>query len=434
MCKRILIKLQSIQKKRIIIFLLVSNLFFSLGMTFAYWASSIDGADGLSTGGVDIGTWPIPITTPQEFYDFATKPDSLATDQYYLYQDLDFTGFNWTYNATNNAVIFRGKLLGNGKTISNLSIKNYSSSYLFHGIFPLMEGATVENLTLQDVNLELNATSLGGTSISAGLIVGEVRGSEASYLTQITIIDCGVRGTSTLGVGGLVGRVNQNNTELYITNIKATNLRVFSTARNVGGMIGRINNNAPVSILDIDIEGEFYSDNLNSYSGGVVGYITNNNSPITIKNAVIEMGSQNTLETDPSYYLQYSTRYRGGVIGWHQRTGSLTEIENVIYMGSLYINLNTVRRLDVGTVSGRADVGQVPTITETYYSFVSFRSSSGTVIYTPDGTPTGQMSTLVVDDDYPGTGWWEDFYSLLSFDNPLWLQEPVTQRPYLNLA
>ncbi|TVP86103.1 MAG: hypothetical protein EA375_02240 [Acholeplasmataceae bacterium] len=420
-------------KKTLIWILILFNITVTFGMSFAYWASVILGNDDDVSGSVTIGEWGIPITTPQEFYDFATKSSSTADDLYYLYTDLDFTGFDWNYDASNNAVIFRGTLNGNGKTISNLTINNFSSSYLYHGIFPRMDGGTVSNLTLENVNLELNATSLGGTSIQAGLIAGYVYNGKVNTMSSITIIDCGVKGTSLGGSGGLIGRIGTNGTEVIISNIKATNLRVFSKTANVGGLVGRINNNATVNLTDIDIQGEVYAHNAAGNTGGVIGFITNNNQPVSIKNAVVEMGSQNTLETDSTYHLLYTKRYLGGIIGYHNRTGSLTTIENVIFMGSLYNNLNN-RRLDIGTVTGRATAANTPTITQTYYSFVAFRSSTGAVVYSPDGTPTGQMSTVVVEDDYPGNAWWNSAHAILSAENDAWKQDSVTGRPYLDFT
>jgi uncharacterized membrane protein (UPF0136 family) len=426
-------KKEILSKKRIILLLIILNSFFTFGMTYAYWASSILGTDDLSDHTIDIGSWAIPITTPQEFYDFATKTDSLATDSYYLLNDLDFTSFDWTYDSFNNDVIFRGELLGNGKTISNLTINNFSATYLYHGIFPRMDGGRVTNLTLLNVNLELNSTSLSATNIRAGLITGEIYNGKYNLISNITIIDSSVKGTSNNGVGGLIGRVRSNNTELDMFNIKATNLLVFSTTQYVGGLIGRISNNAPVSILDIDIEGEVYAHAAAAYTGGIIGYISNNTQVVSIKNVIVEMGSQNTIETDPTYFELYSKRYLGGIIGFHARSGSLTTIENVVFLGSLFNQLNN-RRLDVGTVTGRATIDNTPSITEAYYSFVAFRSITGTLIYTPDGSPTGQMSTVVVADNYPGILWWDSAHGVLSADNSLWVQDLVSGRPYLDLA
>jgi hypothetical protein len=426
-------KRRLVSNNKIIIVLLILNTFFTIGLTYAYWASSISESDSVTNGSLGIGSWAIPLSTPEDFYDFATKSSSSSDDVYYLYSDIDFTGFDWTLDETNHDVVFRGTLLGNGKTLSNLTINNFSTTYLYHGIFPIMDGGNIENLTLENVNLELNSTSLSVTTIRADLIAGDVYNGKINTISMITIIDCGVKGTSNNGVGGLVGRVRGNNTELHISNIKATNLRVFSSTTYAGGLIGRISNNAPVSMIDIDIQGEVYAHNTAAYTGGLLGYISNNTSPLTIMNVIVEMGSQNTLETDTDYYLLYSKRYLGGFIGYHSRTGTLTTIENVIFLGSLFNNLNN-RRLDVGTVTGRATVANTPTITEAYYAFVAFRSSSGTIVYTPDGTPTGQMSTVVVADDYPSSAWWDSAHAVLSTTNPLWIQDEITGRPILDLS
>jgi uncharacterized membrane protein (UPF0136 family) len=419
-------------KKTILILLIILNGFFSFSMSFAYWASAVLNNNSSSSGNIDIGVWSIPITTPQEFYDFATKTDSQSTDSYYLLNDLDFTGFTWNYNASNNSVIFRGELLGNGKKIANLTINNFSSTYLYHGIFPRMDGGTIKDLTLENVRLELNNTSLSGTVMRAGLLVGDIYNGKTNTISNIKLIDSSVKGTSVNGVGGLIGRIRSNNTVVNISNIKATGLNVFSTTNYVGGIVGRISNNATVSIVDIDIEGNIYGHGTSSYTGGILGYINNNTQPVLIKNVIAEMGTQNIIETNPTYFLLYSKRYLGGIIGYHNRTGTLTTVENVVFLGSLYNNLNN-RRLDVGTVTGRATVANTPTAIQAYYAFVTFRDATGNVVYNPDGTPTGQMSTLIDDDAYPSQAWWNSAYDVLSADNPLWTQDPVTGRPILDI-
>lgn len=419
-------------KKTILILLVILNGFFSFAMSYSFWASNILNNNSSSSGNIDIGVWSIPITTPQEFYDFATKTNSQSTDSYYLLNDLDFTGFMWEFNASNNNVIFRGELLGNGKTISNLTINNFSSTYLYHGIFPRMDGGTIRDLTLDNVKLELNSTSLSGTALRAGLLAGEIYNGKTNIISDIKVINSSVKGTSANGVGGLVGRIRSNNTVVNISNVKASGLHVFSKANYVGGIVGRISNNATVSIVDIDIDGQVYGHASSSYTGSILGYITNNTQPVLIKNVIAEMGTQNMIETDPTYFLLYSKRYLGGIIGFHARTGTLTTVENVIFLGSLYNNLNN-RRLDIGTITGRATIANTPIAIEAYYAFVTFRDASGNVVYNPDGSPTGQMSTLVDDDQYPSQAWWNSAYAVLSQDNPLWTQDPVTGRPILNI-
>ncbi|MBE0701320.1 MAG: hypothetical protein IH571_06505, partial [Acholeplasmataceae bacterium] len=339
-------------------------------------------------------------------------------------------GFTWNYDATNNSVVFRGTLNGNGKTISNLTINNFSSTYAYHGIFPRMDGGKIYNLTLNNVNLELNATSLGGTNMQAGLITGNIYNGKVNEISRITIINSGVKGTSSNGVGGLVGLIATNNTVVNISNIKATNLRVFNKTAYTGGLIGRTNNSVTIAISDIDIEGEVSAHAAASYTGGIFGRISSANNVITIRKSIIEMKSQNTLETNGTYHLLYSKRYLGGIIGYSLTPSANVNIENVLFMGSLFNNLNN-RRNDVGTSTGRATAANFPTLNGAYYSFVAFRSATGTVVYSPDGTPTGQMSTLVVADNYPSSAWWDSAYTLLSVDNPYWKQDLITGRPFL---
>jgi hypothetical protein len=413
-------------KKQIILALLVINLLFTSGMTFAFWASSISGSDGINDGLIDIGDWGTPIFTPNEFYTFATKTNSLATDHYYVANDIDFTGFTWTYNATNNAVTFRGTLNGNGKTLSNLTITNTSTSYLYNGIFPRINGATIHDLTLDSVN---TVTTLTGTSQRSGLIAGNAWGG-TNTLTNITIIDSGSQGNSINGVGGLIGNVQNSTTILNLNNIKATNLRVFNRSAYVGGLVGRISTSgARVTINDVDFQGQVYAYTSSGYSGGLIGY-TPSGSYFTLNRAIVEATFQNTLVTNATYYLRYSDRYLGGIIGYNAVAAANVKITDAFFTGSLFNQTNTYRAA-VGTVSGR-DATQA-TLLRTYHSYVAYRTATGTVSYTQTGQ-TGQMATVVSATAMPTSTWWDGFYVNLVLGNTDWVQTPVTGRPYLNRA
>ncbi|HBY66205.1 MAG TPA: hypothetical protein DEG42_07555 [Acholeplasmataceae bacterium] len=413
-------------KKQIILALLVINLLFTSGMTFAFWASSISGNSGNNDGLINIGDWGTPIFTPSEFYTFATKTNSLATDNYYIANDIDFTGFTWTYNATNNAVTFRGTLNGNGKTLSNLTITNTSTSYLYNGIFPRLNGATIHDLTLENIN---TITTLTGTSQRSGLIAGNAWGG-TNTLTNITIIDSGSQGNSTNGVGGLIGNVQNSTTILNLNNIKATNLRVFNRSAYVGGLVGRISTSgARVTMNDVDFQGQVYAYTSSGYSGGLIGY-TPSGSYFTLNRAIVEATFQNTLVTNATYYLRYSDRYLGGIIGYNAAVAANINITDAFFTGSLFNQTNTYRAA-VGTVSGR-DATQA-TLLRTYHSYVAYRTATGTVSYTQTGQ-TGQMATVVSATAMPTSVWWDGFYVNLVAGNTDWMQTPVTGRPYLNRA
>lgn len=389
---------------------------------YAFWDRYVYTQDETLT----IGDWGTPLSTAQEFYNFATKSNSLATDRYFLINDIDFTGFTWAYNATNNAVVFRGTLDGNGKTLSNLTITNNSSSYQYFGIFPRMQGGSVYNLTLSNVNLSLGTVALGGTSIRAGLIAGDVYGL-TNTIQGITIVNCGIRGTSTNGTGGLIGDVVNSTTVVNISNIHATGLKVFSKSSNAGGLIGYIfTSGAHANVSDVDLQGEVHAYASSSYTGGIVGRVAIGGL-LSIDHAIVEVTSRNTLETNATYFNRYSQRYLGGFIGYSLSTPANTTITDAFFTGSLFTQANT-RRGDVGTATGLDTT--IPTMTRTYYSNVQFRSTSGTIIYTPDVTPTGQMATLVTADAMPTQTWWNNFFAQFSA-NGLWAQDPITGRPYL---
>ncbi len=414
-------------KIKIIIMLITLNLIFSAGMTFAYWASSILGNQDQGNGLVDIGFWGIPIYTAQEFYDFATKTNSVATDLYYLHNDIDFTGFTWTYNASNNNVTFRGTLNGNGKKLSNLTITNNSTSYLYNGIFPRGNGANVYDLTLENVN---TVTNLSGTSQRSGLLFGNVWGG-TNNITNVKVIDSGSQGNSTNGVGGLVGNVQNSTTILNLTQIKAVNLKVFNDNSYVGGLVGRIaTSGGRVNMIDIDFEGDVYSNITSntgsSYAGGLIGFVRSG-AFFSLERAVVEATFQNTLVT-ASNYLGYTNRYLGGIIGYNAAVTANVTLDTVYFTGSLYTRIDA-RRNDVGTVTGQ-DTTQA-SLTNVYHAYVAYRSVGGGVNYTAT-TQTGQMATLVSDTTPPSQAQYDTFYAWLVAGNPFW-QQDGTGRPFLDI-
>ncbi|RJX23922.1 MAG: hypothetical protein C4537_07730 [Acholeplasma sp.] len=415
------------QKIKIIFILITLNIIFSMGMTFAYWASSVFGNQDDGSSAIDIGFWGIPIYTAQEFYDFATKTNSVATDLYYLHNDIDFTGFTWTYNASNYNVTFRGTLNGNGKKLSNLTITNNSTSYLYNGIFPRGNGASVYDLTLENVN---TITNLSGTSQRSGLLFGNVWGG-TNNISNIKVIDSSSQGNSTNGVGGLVGNVQNSTTILNLSQIKATNLRVFNDTSYVGGLVGRIaTSGGRVNMTDIDFEGDVYANIVTntgaSYAGGLIGFVRSG-AIFSVERAVVEATFQNTLVT-ASNYLVYSNRYLGGIMGYNASATANVTLNTVYVTGSLYTRIDTTRN-DVGTVSGR-DATQA-SLTNVYHAYVAYRSVGGGVNYTAT-TQTGQMSTLVSASTPPSQAQYDTFYAWLVAGNPFW-QQDLNGRPFLDI-
>jgi hypothetical protein len=367
---------------------------------------------------VGIGEWDnnlgIAINTVQEFYDFVTKTDSSSTDNYYLANDLDFSNFNWTYNSTISNVVFRGVLNGNGKTINNLTININSSSFSEVGLFPSINGGTIKNITFNNFETDYDTTSLIFSNSKAGLIAGSVTGG-TNTLENITIVDSGIRGSSSYGTGGLIGQVNGYSSVVNISNIKTTNHRIFSTTSSVGGLIGYVySNSSTINIEDVDLDGELYSDSYSSYTGGIIGRARSGSS-INIDRAMLNFTSQNTLETYSMYYQYYSYRYIGGVIGYNQTNST---INNVFFTGEL-VTETASRSSYIGTLIGR-NTGSY-TANNVYYSEVKFRNSNNSISYYPNSTIYGEMSSVVNYDSQPDNPWWDNFYQQFS-ENGLWEQ------------
>lgn len=408
------------KKRRIILILLILNIIFSAGMTFAYWASEILGGSQTGTGTVDIGDWGIPIFTPAEFYSFVDRTTSVSTEKYYLANDLDFSSYSWTPILATR--IFRGTLHGNGKTISNLTIDYNASSIAYSGIFPRLDGATISNLTLDNVQI---VSYLSSTTRVAGLISGDVYNAKNVNLSNLTIIDSGVQGRSGNGVGGLIGFITGTNTRVIMNNIKASNLKVFNVASGAGGLVGNVGGRAYIEMYDIDFQGEAYSYNGTSNVGGLIGYALSN-SYITIERAIVEASFQNTLVTDAPYTNLYSARNLGGIFGRHSTASARSLLTDVFYTGDLFPNSNA-RRNDVGTVSGLDSTQS--TLNRVFYARVRFRDSSSNLTYTLQ-SPTGQMSTVAPPNNITiPTTWWDTFY--VNFDPLVWTQDTPGTRPYL---
>lgn len=405
----------SLYKKHIVLLLIFINLSFSIGMAFAYWASDISSSNTNGNGLLDIGEWGIPIFTVDDFYNFATKTTSQSTDLYYLANDIDFTGYTWNYVST---IIFRGELNGNGKVISNLTIEVAGGSY--HGIFPRMLGGRIYDLSLDNIYIK---SGFSGTSQRSGVVAGQITGG-TNLLSNLTLNNIRVEGASTNGVGGLVGLISGSTTVVTIENIKATELKVFNLYSYTGGLVGRQNNSGSrINMYDIDLDVEIYSHAASSYSGGLIGR-TVSGGLLDINRTIIEGYHTNTFVTAYGFNA-YSPRYLGGIIGYNLSQTVNVTISNTLYTGSLYNNLNN-RRNNVGTVSGRQSFNA--TLSDVYYAFVEFRSSTGTVIYTPDITLTGQNATLVTATELPPISWWNNAYTIFSQANNLWQQDSNTGR------
>ena len=138
-----------------------------------------------------------------------------------LTDDIDLTGKEWTpIGDYENR--YTGTFDGGNHTITGLTINQYGS---YVGMIDFLDsGGTVQNLTLENVNITGNRNMIGG-----GDCVGSVVGDNYGTVTACTASG-NVSGTSN--VGGVVGYNNGTVTACYHTsgNVSGTS--------NVGGVVG----------------------------------------------------------------------------------------------------------------------------------------------------------------------------------------------------
>lgn len=118
---------------------------------------------------------------------------------------------------------FAGTFDGNGKTISGLTITTAADADDAVGLFGVVDGGTVKNLRLTDVNIDVPDSELAGAAV--GLLVG------GGTVDSVTVSG---RVRAVRGNGGIVGRVLKDGTVINCTN----RAEISGTGANVGGIVG----------------------------------------------------------------------------------------------------------------------------------------------------------------------------------------------------
>jgi hypothetical protein len=359
-------------------------------------------SETLQTGVWNAGT---PITTAQEFYDFATSSTSLSTDHYYLANDIDFSGFVWTYTSAYNNNEFHGTLSGNNYTLSNITITSTDTNSIMVSIFSRMNGATIRDLKIENYKMGFSSTFFNSLALQSGVLASEVSGTN-NLIENITLSNVDVIANSLNGAGGLIGQV-QGNTDLTISNIKATDLTVLNTSKRAGGLISRVLRGAGTLIIeDIDLQGNIAGDNRTSNTGGLIGTLQDTST--SIDRVIVEYTAEGTIALSDTSITMKAERYVGGFIGNQKSSGTIT---NAFYTGTLYETINYL-----GSAIGR-EQGSISLI-DVYYSNVLFNATN-----TAPTNTTGLNGTLVLESAMPSISWWNGFAVDFYVANSLWQQD-----------
>ena len=208
------------------------------------------------------------IRTSEDLAAISKKPDG----KYCLAADIDMDGYEWV------PFTFNGILDGNGHEIKNLSVSETGSAEretydgnwkpyttVFAGMFDVMEGATVRNLTLSSVYV--------GIKTDKPCFIGTIAG----YTSDSKITDCKVKGDVYLrahdrmfGVGGVAGfgkglfeRIEAEVTLVCIDTDRNTKDEQF-----MGGLVGAGYPDCVNCTVTIDGYG---SEHGYAHNGGLIG-------------------------------------------------------------------------------------------------------------------------------------------------------------------
>ena len=149
------------------------------------------------------GLW-YSISTPEQLI---SRADPTAHDV--LNADLDFEGSAWPLSST-----FMGSIIGNGHKISNITLKQSQQSNLA-GVFKSLEaGATVEDVTFENVTYTISAGNKN-PDISYGLFAGRI--SEGA-----TVRNVAVSGKLIISSKALNGSLTQTNGDYSVGLVAGT--------------------------------------------------------------------------------------------------------------------------------------------------------------------------------------------------------------------
>lgn len=156
-------------------------------------------------------------------YIVASKASDLKTinnnTNIYLLNDIDCTGQTITMNATE----YSGTIIGNGYTISNMTIeyKQVGVGSVNFALFRKIDGATMSNVTFDRIKLSVKVGA--GTNVYIGVFATEIKNAT---LTNVAITNSTMTVTKDNAFGG-----NINKSILY-SSIVATDVTTLTGSNN----------------------------------------------------------------------------------------------------------------------------------------------------------------------------------------------------------
>lgn len=183
-------------------------------------------------------------------------------DSYKLTADIDLTGL--TQNGIGDSTTpFSGTFDGDGHTVNGLNVTN--------GLFGVISGATVKNLTVEG--------AVNATTANAGGIVGFIsnNGTLQNCVNKAKII------STSNQVGGIVGRVTGVGASGVVEIIDCVNMADIDGVSNAAGIVGRfdLGGNGKNGTYNVKNCANYGTITATEVSGGIIGLYSNNASGCT---------------------------------------------------------------------------------------------------------------------------------------------------------
>ena len=234
---------------------------------------------------------------------------------------------------------FKGIFDGDDNTISGLTIASTSDKNAAVGLFGVVDGGTVKNLTLNDVNINVANSNLAGAAIGMML-----NGATADNIT----VNGAVTGND--GVGGIVGRLIIDGTIANCIN----NASVTSSYGGIGGIVGKAyyedgaNTGTFASIENCTNNGTVTAP---MYVGGIVGLARAN---------VTDCVNNGEIIASVDLKAESKTGYIGGIVASINGAGTLEGcVNNAEVAGGTQTGGIVGQLMAAGTVSGNENKAKI---------------------------------------------------------------------------
>ena len=279
------------------------------------------------------------ISTAEELYQIRDN----TSGYYVLTQDIDLSGYeNWSPVRA-----FSGVLDGQGHVIRNLTItKLGNSAYPYAGLFGVVDGGTIRNLGLEDVDIAMDYAYGSYIGAIAGKLSGE-SAIENCYSTGSIYADAMSRYNNDIFcAGGLAGWAGETGQSLIRSSYSRTTLTATGRYGSIlGGILGTAKGETSGNGGQVLIQNCFNSgavqiavNDENSYSvsvfaGGLVG--TAQKCTLQIQNSC-NRGTVTARERNDGDLESYLSCYAhaGGLVG--QNGSASLEIKDCYNSGDVF--------------------------------------------------------------------------------------------------